>query len=168
MVKWFDRIFDFKTSENILPSLIERLEGTPIRLSHKVRGFSPDFLIHKTGASWSVQEHIGHLIDLEPLWQGRLEDILDGAAVMREADLANRKTHEANHNHRDIHDLMLQFQEVRMNTVQRLQSLTEKQVFLQAEHPRLKIPMRTLDLFYFAAEHDDHHLAAISQLAKSR
>jgi hypothetical protein len=28
-------------------------------------------------------------------------------------------------------------------------------------HPRLKKPMRLVDHLYFAAEHDDHHLAWI-------
>jgi hypothetical protein len=31
-------------------------------------------------------------------------------------------------------------------------------------HPRLKQPMRLVDHLYFAAEHDDHHLARIWEL----
>jgi hypothetical protein len=33
-------------------------------------------------------------------------------------------------------------------------------------HPRLRQPMRFVDHLYFVAEHDDHHLATISELAK--
>jgi hypothetical protein len=33
-------------------------------------------------------------------------------------------------------------------------------------HPRLKKPMRIVDLFLFVAEHDDHHLARIAELVK--
>jgi hypothetical protein len=36
-----------------------------------------------------------------------------------------------------------------------------------ALHPRLKTPMRLLDLAFFVAEHDDHHLATISELLRS-
>jgi len=39
-------------------------------------------------------------------------------------------------------------------------------VFKSALHPRLKTPMRTMDLFLFVAEHDDHHLAKISEIIK--
>jgi|GEM_PF-4393916 len=33
-----------------------------------------------------------------------------------------------------------------------------------ALHPRLKTPMRIVDLAYFVAEHDDHHLSRIREL----
>ena len=33
-----------------------------------------------------------------------------------------------------------------------------------AKHPRLGKPMRLIDLAFFVAEHDDHHLARITQL----
>ena len=39
------------------------------------------------------------------------------------------------------------------------ETLTEKQIFMSALHPRLKSPMRTMDHFLFVADHDDHHLA---------
>jgi predicted short-subunit dehydrogenase-like oxidoreductase (DUF2520 family) len=32
-------------------------------------------------------------------------------------------------------------------------------------HPRLKRPMRLIDLCFFVAEHDDHHLAIATRLA---
>jgi hypothetical protein len=37
---------------------------------------------------------------------------------------------------------------------------------MSALHPRLKTPMRIIDLFLFVAEHDDHHLARITELAR--
>jgi hypothetical protein len=33
-----------------------------------------------------------------------------------------------------------------------------------AVHPRLKRPMRLIDLCFFIAEHDDHHLTIVSRL----
>ena len=33
-----------------------------------------------------------------------------------------------------------------------------------ARHPRLGTPMRVVDLAYFVAEHDDHHLARLREL----
>ena len=35
-------------------------------------------------------------------------------------------------------------------------------------HPRLGTPMRLIDLAFFVAEHDDHHLAQITHLANLR
>lgn len=75
--KWFDRKFDFSTEQNIFPSIIERLKGTPARLEEKMRTVPASILNAKPGGAWSIKENIGHLTDLEPLWQGRLEDIIN-------------------------------------------------------------------------------------------
>jgi hypothetical protein len=34
-------------------------------------------------------------------------------------------------------------------------------------HPRLGTPMRLVDMMFFVAEHDDHHLATITELARA-
>ncbi len=47
-----------------------------------------------------------------------------------------------------------------------LDELEEELIFKSALHPRLKTPMRTIDLFLFVADHDDHHLARITELVK--
>jgi hypothetical protein len=36
-----------------------------------------------------------------------------------------------------------------------------------ALHPRLRQPMRIVDIAYFDSEHDDYHLARISELARN-
>lgn len=164
-LNWFDRKFDFSTNQNILPTLIERLEGTPVRLAEKIRKIDPSRHKIKPNDKWSILEHAGHLSDLEPLWQGRLDDILNGAQEMRPADLTNRITDEANHNETSPRDLVDNFSDLRALTVSMLRQLKEEDVFKSSLHPRLKTPMRLIDMFLFVAEHDDHHLAAISSLA---
>lgn len=42
--------------------------------------------------------------------------------------------------------------------------LTDEQLTYSALHPRLKTPMRVIDLAYFVAEHDDHHLSRVREL----
>ncbi|MBI1770533.1 MAG: DinB family protein [Bacteroidetes bacterium] len=162
--KWFDRKFDFSFTQNIFPSIIERMRGTPARLEEKVDSISNNIAVAKGNGGWSVKENIGHLIDLEPLWIGRLEDIINKESHLRVADLTNKKTDEANHNARNLNDLLQEFRLVRKNTIQRLEALTEEQIYLTSLHPRLKTPMRMMDHFLFVAEHDDHHLAKISEI----
>ena len=163
---WFDRKFDFRFTQNIFPVIIERLSGTPARLEEKVTGLSDSLLIQKPENAWSIKENIGHLHDLEPLWTGRLQDILAKETYLRTTDLTNTKTTEANHNAKSLHDLLSQFRLSRMETIQQLEALTEEEIYLTALHPRLKTPMRTMDLFLFVAEHDDHHILKISQIIK--
>lgn len=165
--KWFERKFDFSTSQHIFPSLIERLAGTPARLEEKLKSVSPGILENKPNGTWSIKENIGHLSDLEPLWQGRLEDIRNNRKEMRPTDLANKKTDEANHNSKSHEILLLEFREIRTQTLLFLQDIDEELIVKSALHPRLKTPMRTIDLFLFVAEHDDHHLARITEISKT-
>ena len=165
-VKWFDRNFNFEINQNIFPSLIERLSGTPARLEEKIKLIKPSLLDVKVDNTWSIKENIGHLTDLEPLWQGRFEDIINGEIEMRTTDLLNRRTDVENHNSKSIDALLADFRIIRSKTLRMLQHIDGALTFKSALHPRLKTPMRTIDLFLFVAEHDDHHLARITELSK--
>jgi uncharacterized damage-inducible protein DinB len=165
-VKWFERSFDFSSEQNIFPSIIERIKGTPARLDEKFKSIPVNVLEVKVDDTWSIKENLGHLTDLEPLWQGRLEDIMNGEIELRPTDLANRKTDLANHNAKSLVELLNSFRQIRAQTVSVLESLDEEIIFRSALHPRLKTPMRTMDFFLFVAEHDDHHLARITELVK--
>ncbi|PZX92660.1 DinB family protein [Flavobacterium aquariorum] len=165
-IKWFDRKFNFETEQNIFPSIIERLSGTPIRLEEKLKSIPSTILEDRINNTWSIKENVGHLIDLEPLWTGRLEDVINNQLELRIADLLNIKTDLANHNDTPIENLLSSFREIRQHTVSLLKSIDEETVFKSSLHPRLKIPMRTMDIFLFVAEHDDHHLARITEIVK--
>ena len=165
-IKWFDRKFDFASEQNIFPGILERLEGTAVLLNHKLASIPKEHLIAKPDNSWSIQENVGHLLDLEPLWHGRLEDILLQKEFLRSADLENTKTDIADHNQKNLATIIEEFTKHRTKTLARLKNLNETEVFRYALHPRLIKPMRTMDLFLFVAEHDDHHLARISELQR--
>lgn len=164
--KWFERSFNFDTKQNIFPSIIERLAGTPARLAEKFQSIPAEILTLRSNGAWTIKENLGHLTDLEPLWQGRLEDIINGKTELRPTDLQNTKTTLANHNAVAIEQLLSEFRQIRKRTIGMLEQLSEEQIFMSALHPRLKTPMRTMDLFLFVAEHDDHHLARITELLK--
>jgi len=165
-IRWFDRKFEFSFEQNIFPSIIERLDGTPLRLENKVSTVSSEHLTTRLENTWSIQENIGHLIDLEPLWFGRLDDILTNKEELRPADLKNRKTDQAEHNNKSIDELLAEFKNIRTEILNKITQLTEEEVYKYSLHPRLKTPMRIMDLFLFVAEHDDHHLARITEINK--
>ena len=164
--RWFDRRFSFELPEELFPVVVERLRGTPARIEDKVRSLSTTVLTRRDGDAWSIQEHIGHLLDLDELHDARLDDYLAGAAVLRAADLANRKTWEADHKARPIEDLLQAFRRGRESFVARLDAWDESLISLTALHPRLNQPMRVIDMAFFTAEHDDHHLARMTELAQ--
>lgn len=165
--KWFDRKFEFTFPVEQFPNLCARLRGTPARLEEFLRSCNREQLVRKDGSAWSIQEHAGHLADLEPLWLARIEDFNSGATVLTAADLSNRKTHEAQHNRRDVEEILAEFRAQRMKLMKRLEELDEKSVSRTMLHPRLNQPMRLVDHLFFAAEHDDHHLAKIWELQRA-
>ena len=164
---WFEREFDFNLPIEAFPAVIERLRGTPARLDEMVNSYPVGILTKRIGEDWSIQEHVGHLSDLEELHEARLDDYEANAQMLHAADLKNTKTYEANHNASSPQDLLARFRTVRMSFVRRLEDMDEAHAARSAIHPRLQKPMRVIDLAQFVAEHDDHHLAAITRLSRT-
>ncbi len=142
------------------------MRGTPARLEDLTRVLSKEILTRRDGDKWSIQEQAGHLLDLEPLGMERLNDFEAGRDPLTAADMANRKTCEADHNANLIENILAQFRRDRMAFVQRLDAYNEEFVQRTAIHPRLQMRIRVIDLVFFIAEHDDHHLARISELKR--
>lgn len=164
ITKWFERKFDLSFPAELFPNICARLRGTPARLEELVRRSSPEVLTRRDNDSWSAQENAGHLLDLEPLWLARVEDYIKGVETLTTADLSNRKTHEANHNARQIQEILADFRTARAVMLTSVEKLDPALYSRTALHPRLKTPLRLVDHLYFVAEHDDQHLARIWEL----
>jgi len=165
MEQWFSRSFPRGLPVDRAPELVTRLRQTIARLEQGLRDLPAPVLVHRPGGRWSIQEHAGHLLDLESLWEARLEDFDNGAPVLRAADLDNRKTHEARHNERPLPDLLDAFRRARSAILLRLESMNTAALSRVSRHPRLQQPMSVVDLCFFVAEHDDHHLATVAGIA---
>ena len=166
-ILWFERKFSFDFLPLwMYPNVVERVRGTPARLEDLTRSLSQEILTRRDDDKWSMQEHAGHLLDLEPLGTNRLDDYEAGRDALHAADTENRKTHEANHNTDTIENILAAFRAERFAFVSRLDAYDEAFVQRVALHPRLKTEIRVLDLVFFIAEHDDHHLARISELIR--
>ena len=165
-IKWTDRRFDFNFPAGIYPEIIERVRGTPARLEDLLAGLSPETLTAQADSRWSMQENAGHLLDLESLISQRIDEYLAGNTTLHAADMSNRKTYEASHNNVAVDTILKAFRSARHEIVQRLESL-DPEIFARAAlHPRLNVQMRLVDMLFFQAEHDDFHLARISELKK--
>jgi uncharacterized damage-inducible protein DinB len=161
---WIDRSFPHDFPLGSLPNVLERLRGTPSRLEELIGKIPAELLTRHTEGKWSIQEHVGHLGYLEELHDGRIDDFLNRAQVLRAADMTNEKTTKANHNGRPIGELLIAFRSGREQFVRRIERLDETTLSFPSVHPRLKHPMRVADVAFFVAEHDDHHLTSIREL----
>ena len=165
-LKWGDRKFEFNFRATLYPEMIERLRGTPPRLEDRVKVVASELLAKRDGERWSIQENAGHLLDLESLVTRRLDEYLAGAKALHAADMSNRKTYQADHNQLPMAMILTKFREQRTQLVSRLDELDPEAFAFVAHHPRLNVPMRLVDMLFFQAEHDDYHLARISELLR--
>jgi len=162
--RWVDRTFKFELPLTMFPGVVERLRGTPARLTERLTVIPENIRKQRIGDGWSIQEQAGHLLDLEGLWSDRMKEFANGVRVLRAADMSNRKTSEAGHNDKSIDEIIVPFRKARLEMIALLEGLDESGVQMSAMHPRLMQPMNVLDLAFFVAEHDDHHLAKITEL----
>ena len=166
LLKWTDRTFQFTFPFEVYPELIERLRGTPPRLEDRLKSIASEVLTRRDGERWSIQENAGHLLDLESLFSRRLDEYLAGAEILQAADMTNRKTYEADHNQLLLSAILADFRAHRLQLIARLDGLEPQAFAAVAHHPRLNVPMRLADMLFFQAEHDDFHLARISELIR--
>jgi len=164
--RWVERTFQFGLPVGVFPCILERFRGTPARLEDMIRRYPRGILVESIDDRWSIQEHAGHLWDLEELGEKRLAEFLAGVPALSAADMGNKKTYEAKHNTNTIENILKEFRKARESLTQKLEELNETQVAISSIHPRLKKPTQLVDWVYFMAEHDDHHLARISGLAR--
>jgi hypothetical protein len=163
-MEWFQRKFQFDLPLWMFPNVVERLRGGPARIEDRVKDVKPQVLMRRDGDRWSIQENIGHLLVVEDLWIARLDDFLAGKTDLTPADLKNTRSHEGNFNELPLEDILAEFRGKRLGCVERMDGLDEEIVGRTALHPRLQQPMRLIDSAFFTAEHDDHHLARITEL----
>jgi uncharacterized damage-inducible protein DinB len=165
---WTQRGFDFDFPVEEYPSLLRRLASTPELLERVTSEVPRELLVQRVDGKWSIQEHAGHLFDLEALCFARLEDFLIGRHSLTPADMSNTATEYADHNSAQLDDILDDFYMARTALVQHIETLEPRDFQRAARHPRLRRRMRLVDWMLFTAEHDDHHLGVIADLAQRR
>lgn len=163
---WFTRAWSFDFPSDLHPEVIERLRGTPVRLQAAVAGLEGSTLTQRFSYDWSIQENVGHIGDLDALFDGRINDVLAGTAVLRPADMSNQATFDADYNSRPIQEVLTRTRISRERLVERLERLTPDDFTRSAYHERLGMEMRLVDQCLFQATHDDYHLAIITGLKR--
>jgi len=164
---WVQRKFDFYYTPEMYLTGVERVRGTPARIEERISSISPEILTKKSAPNvWSIQENVGHLLSLEPLWATRLDQFIEKLPELLAWEETNSSTWNADYNSQPIQTILDKFRESRTQLVERLDQLDDSLIEQTALHPRLKKPMRTIDLVYFVSEHDDYHLAQITRLKR--
>lgn len=162
---WIERCWSFELSPELdSPAIVARLATAPERAFHLVEDLPTSVQLRRPGGAWSIRTHLGHLTDLEPLFAARIDDLLAGHPELT-AWTGNEDTDVAGHEARTAHQLCRAFRDARVATLRKLDSLAPAAFGRAAHHPRLDRSLRLVDVCLFHAEHDDHHLDRVRELA---
>ena len=159
-LQWFERKFQFGLPGGMLPFYLERLEGTIARLQVKVEGMPEEILSHKLDEKWSVKQNIGHLAEVDQISGIRIGEIIKGLPVLSPAVFEPKNDYNA----KPVRIVLELFKENRVANISRFANLSETEITMTSTHPRLKLTMTPVDLAWFDAEHDDHHLVRINEI----
>jgi uncharacterized damage-inducible protein DinB len=148
----------------MLADFVERLRGLIPRLDVLLEGVNDEAARVQVDGKWSIAQNVGHLSDVEELWQERLEDLRQGRAVYTAAVPARFQHAAARHQSRSLRDTVVELATRRARLVEALATAPATLQRASAFHERLQTPMRLVDCAQFYAEHDDHHLLRIREL----
>jgi hypothetical protein len=161
---WIERRFFFDIPPGWLQNVTARLQGTGCRLRDLTQFLREEQLVYKPDGKWSIKEHVGHLGDLEILHLKRLDDFVQRNPQLSAWDVTNAATEQAQHNDASIDRLIETFSQRRKTFIARLVEFDDETHYFQSLHPRLQISIKPVDMAAFIAEHDDHHIASISEI----
>ncbi|MEQ1585487.1 MAG: DinB family protein [Cyclobacteriaceae bacterium] len=162
ILPWFERDLSFGRPIEMLPFYLERLEGTMIRVQSKVHGIPDEILSFKPDNKWSVKEHIGHLAEVDEIALKRIDEMVAEKEVMSPAVFEPQ-----NYNPWPIDKVVELFCTRRKSNLEKYSSLSPSSLFKSSLHPRLKLKMTPVDLAWFDAEHDDHHLVKMTEIIRT-
>jgi len=155
---WFERNMVFGKPKEMLPYFLERLDGTIVRIQSKVKGVSETSLAKQLDSKWSVKQNVGHLADVEEIGNKRIQEIISGISPMSPAVVEPK----LDYNNIPMSEIIERLAKFRNENIVKYQSLSEADLDKTSLHPRFKVLMTPVDLAWFKAEHDDHHLVKIN------
>jgi uncharacterized damage-inducible protein DinB len=163
-MKWFERQFSFGLPLAMLPFYLDRLEGTIYRLEARVKGVPEEVLSKQHDGKWSIKQNIGHLAEVDEISTKRIDEMMEGMSTLSPAVFEPR----GDYNAQSITDVLHFFRNTRLKNLVRYHALQEEDLPKASMHPRLRVKMTPVDLAWFDAEHDDHHLVTIHEILKKR
>jgi hypothetical protein len=161
---WAQRKFAFVHPPWMLADFVERLRGVLPRLDALLAGVDDSRARLQLDGKWSIAQNVGHLSDVEELWQERLDDLKHGRRTYTPAVGARFQELAKRHQERPVAETLRELEVRRLRLVDALAQASPELQKSSAFHERLQVPMRLVDCAQFYAEHDDHHLIRIRTL----
>jgi hypothetical protein len=110
-----------------------------------------------------VKENIAHLAEVDEIALKRIDEMKQGISPMSPAVIQPGRDYNA----QPIAEVLRFFKTNRDKNLQKYRGLTAEDLKRSSLHPRLKVQMTAVDLAWFDAEHDDHHLVRVNEILKT-
>ena len=94
----------------------------------------------------------------------RIKDFKNNATILSAGDGTKKKILETDHNNKNIKILLEEFKYARDHFIKELLSFSNSELIKQTLQPRLQKQMRVVDMAFFVAEQDDHHIAKMWEI----
>lgn len=165
-MNWNERRLPFGKDPVEFPFLLERMEGTPIRVAALFREHPVERLVMGMSGKWSPSEILAHLLHIDRCMQARVDDFAERRQSLCRIELDDQDARIALHRAQPPGDLIEEFRLTRGHLIRRLRQLDDQALRHRATHPCMAIAYGPADMALWLAEHDDHHLVAMrAQLA---
>ena len=161
---WAEQNFSFPEALEERDGFLHHLTSFPSQCAIMIKEIPDEKYTVRHDGKWSIQEHLGHLLDLEELPATRIQEILDGKETLTPADMENRATWDANYNDQNLLEICERFIQRRRQLVDQFNSVPDDQWLNSGFHERLQRNMSVLDLAYFQCKHDQYHYDMILYL----
>ncbi len=163
-VPWSQRTMEYGRSLDELPVLLERVQGTTVRLSNMLSCQPVEKLHLRVDGKWSAIEHLGHLLTLQDRFYNRVDDFEQRRSKLCDINLQDQATFLQGQRLRMLGDVLEEFRLKRLDFANRVERLHRRSLEHVAYHPCQDRTMRPMDMLLWIAEHDDHHLASVRAL----
>lgn len=155
---------EYGRSLDELPVLLERVQGTAVRLSNLLARQPAEKLLHRAEGKWSAMEHLGHLLTLQDRFYHRVDDFAQRRTKLCDINLRDQVPFLQGQRLRMLGDVLEEFRLKRLDFANRVEHLHRRSLEHAAYHPCQDRTMRPMDMLLWIAEHDDHHLASVRAL----
>ena len=155
---------EYGRSLDELPVLLERVQGTTARLSSLLARQPAEKLLRRVEGKWSAMEHLGHLVTLQDRFTPRVDDFVQRRTKLCDINLQDQVPFLQGQRLRMLGDVLEEFRLKRLEFANRIEHFHRRSLEHFAYHPCQDRTMRPMDMLFWIAEHDDHHLASVRAL----
>jgi uncharacterized damage-inducible protein DinB len=148
---------DMDTKESLA-----QLAAFPAELRTSVSALNAAQLRFRPAAGeWSAIEIVGHLIDVDEIWQQRVPHMISTDNPTLAPAEQDAKVRERGYQDKDLNNLLVRFAELRAQTIEMLRYITPVNMDKRGVHP-VRGPITIADVFTIIPGHDQLHAQQIA------